>query len=103
MGRHFTLLPLAGFSSDDGPGFGFRLALFDYDGETIPYIRAFSVQGFFTTKGKWAHQVRGDFPEVLPGSRLEITLRFDKEETANYFGDLADTQLDDYSEDDRTF
>lgn len=103
MGRHFTLLPLAGFSSDDGPGFGFRLARFDYDGETIPYTRAFSLQGFFTTKGKWAHQVRGDFPEVRPGSRLEITIRFDKEETANYFADLTDTQLLPYSDDERTF
>ena len=103
VGRRFTFLPLAGFSSDDGPGGGFRLTQFDYDGQSVPYSRAIGVQGFFTTKGKWAHQLMADFPQVAPGNRLELIFRYDKEETANFFGDLTDDQLVSYSSDERTF
>jgi outer membrane protein assembly factor BamA len=103
VGRRFTFLPLTGFSSDDGIGGGFRLSLFDYDGETIPYARTFSLQGFFTSKGKWAHQFRADFPEILKGNRLEISVRYDKEETASFFGDLSEGDLLPFSEDERNF
>ena len=103
VGRRFTFLPLAGFSTDDGPGGGFRLTQFDYDGVSIPYSRAISAQGFFTTKGKWAHQIMADFPQVAPGRRLELSLRFDKEETANFFGDLTDEQLTSFTREEQTF
>ena len=52
VGRRFTFLPLSGFSSDDGLGGGFRLAQFDYDGSSVPYVQALSLQAFVTTKGK---------------------------------------------------
>jgi len=103
VGRRFTFLPLTGFSSDDGIGGGFRLARFDYDGETVPYRRSFNLQGFFTAKGKWAHQLKADFPEITSHSRLEFTIRYDKEETANYFGDLTDADLAVYTSDEQTY
>ena len=103
VGRRFTFLPLFGFSSEDGPGGGFRLSQFDYDGESVPYERALTAQGFLTTKGKWAHEVSADFPHIGRDRRLEIDLRYDKEENANYFADLTDTDLAPYTNDERTF
>ena len=62
VGKRFTALPLLNFSSDDGTGYGFRLNLYDYDGRTIPYRRAYSAQAFFSTKGKWVHLLNIDLP-----------------------------------------
>ena len=92
-----------GFSSEDGPGGGFRLSQFDYDGVSVPYAKSFGAQTFFTTKGKWAHQMTADFPQISPGRRLEANLRYDKEETANFFGDLTDADLTPFTSDQRTF
>ena len=103
VGRRFTFLPLSGFSSDDGLGGGFRLAQFNYDGKTIPYARSYSLQGFFTVKGKWAHQMKADYPEIAPGNRLEIIVRLDKEDTASFAADLTDQELAAYTKDEQTF
>lgn len=103
VGRRFTVLPLAGFSSDDGSGGGARVALYEYDGKTVPYRKSYSLQAFFTTKGKWAHRFQADFPEFRPGNRLEITFRLDKEENTSFSGDLTNSQLDTLTEDERTF
>jgi outer membrane protein assembly factor BamA len=103
VGWRFTILPLSGFSSDDGPGYGFRAAVYVYDGSSVPYSRAYTLQAFFTTKGKWAHQVEVDCPQVAPGNRLEITLRYDKEETTSYSGDLTNSQLNAFTSPERTF
>lgn len=103
VGRRFAFLPLAGFSSDDGPGAGFRLSRFDYDGQSIPYLRAYHAQAFFTTKGKWAHQITADLPHWGPDRRVELTLRYDKEETANYFGDLTDGDLTAFTDEQQRF
>jgi len=84
VGWRFTILPLSGFSSDDGPGYGLRAAVYVYDRSSIPYSRAYTLQAFFTTKGKWAHQIHADFPRITPGNRLEITFRYDKEETTSF-------------------
>ena len=103
LGRRFTILPLSGFSSDDGPGFGLLTAVYVYDGATVPYLRAYTAQAFFTTKGKWAHQFEIDFPRVSEGNRVEATFRFDKEETTSYSGDLTNAQLAAFTTDQRTF
>ncbi len=103
VGRRFTFLPLSGFSSDDGLGGGFRLAQFDYDGSSVPYVQALSLQAFVTTKGKWAHLISADFPHISPNSRLQMSLRYNKEETANFFGDLTDADLAGYTSDEKTF
>ena len=80
QGLKFTVLPLAGFSSDDGPGYGIKTNLYDYDGSTVPYRIAISAQAFFTTKGKWSHRFKIDFPEFRPGNRVEFDFRYDKED-----------------------
>jgi len=96
-------LPLAGFSSEDGPGYGLRVATYVYDGHTVPYRNSTSVQAFFTTKGKWAHRLLVDYPQIRPGHRLEIELRYDKEDRANFFGNLDNGQIADFSHDEQTF
>ena len=52
VGWKFTAIPLINFSSDDGTGYGLRASLFEYDGVSRPYYKTYSVQVFFTTKGK---------------------------------------------------
>jgi outer membrane protein assembly factor BamA len=94
---------LAGFSSEDGPGFGLRLAVYTYDGVTIPYRNSTSIQAFFTTKGKWAHSFLVDYPQIRPGHRLEFEARYDREDRANYFGSLDDSQINTYSRNEQTF
>ena len=89
-----TAIPILNFSSDDGAGYGLRTYLYDYDGESIPYHRAFSAQAFFTTKGKWVHRLQMDTPNFRPGQRLEIELVYEKEEFANYYGELSDAEVD---------
>ena len=103
VGRKFTAIPLVNFSSDDGAGYGLRASLFDYDGVSIPYRRATSVQAFFSTKGKWTHRFYVDIPSVRPGQRLEIEALYEKEDFANYCGGLTDDALDALSREQRTF
>lgn len=89
-----TAIPIVNFSSDDGTGLGLRAYLYDYDGESIPYRRSFSAQAFFTTGGKWVHRLQMDIPNFRPGHRLEIEALFEKEEFANYYGELSDAEVD---------
>ena len=103
VGKRFTALPLLNFSSDDGTGYGFRLNLYDYDGRTIPYRRAYSAQAFFSTKGKWVHLLNIDLPEIRPGERIEIEFLYDRLKYANYFGDLSEGELNAYTREQKTF
>ena len=77
--------------------------MYIYDENSSPYRRAYSLQAFFTTKGKWAHQVQVDCPQIALGNRLDITLRHDKEETTSYSGDLNNSQLSAFTTAERTF
>jgi outer membrane protein assembly factor BamA len=103
VGRRFTAIPLVNFSSDDGTGYGLRLNLFDYDGSSIPYRKAYSIQAFFTTKGKQVHRFYTDIPNLNPGQRLEIEVLYEKEDFANFFGDLTDDEADTYTREQKTF
>ncbi len=103
VGKRFTALPLLNFSSDDGAGYGLRLSLFDYDGVSMPYRRAYGLQAFFTTKGKWVHRLSADMPHLRPGHRLEIELNYEKEDFANYTGELTDRELEAYTKAQKTF
>lgn len=103
VGRRYTALPLTSFSSDDGPGYGIRMASYTYDGKTVPYHHAFTIQAFFTTRGKWAHRALLDIPQVSSGTRLEIEVKYDKEENASFFGVLTDREIDTYSTRQQTF
>jgi len=85
-----TALPLLSFSSDEGAGYGLRISLFGYDGETAPYARAFSLQVFSTTRGRKAHRLYLDLPRFRPGERLEAELLYEEQEYANFYGDLGD-------------
>ena len=109
VGWRPTAIPIVNFSSDDGAGYGVRTYLYEYDGESIPYRRAYSLQGFATTKGKWVHRLQLDTPNFRPGQRLEIEAVYEKEESANYYGELDDEEVDallgdvdDDTRDDRT-
>ncbi|MBT4499258.1 MAG: BamA/TamA family outer membrane protein [Gemmatimonadetes bacterium] len=94
IGWKLTPIPIANFSSDDGAGYGLRTYLYEYDGKSIPYRRAYSIQGFFTSKGKWVHRLQMDVPNFIPGQRLEIELVYEKEKFANYYGELGNEEVD---------
>lgn len=102
-GQRITLLPLAGFSSDDGIGYGFRGNLYRYDGQTIPYQQAYAVQLFFTTKGKWTHRIKLDLPKFRETDRLEIDFRYDREALAAYYGTLSNDEIAQYTKDEQTY
>lgn len=89
-----TAIPLLNFSSDHGTGYGLRASLFRYDGSTVPYAHTLSAQAFFTTRGKWSHRLYLDLPHWRPGQRLEVEALLEKEDFANYYGDLSDAQAE---------
>jgi outer membrane protein assembly factor BamA len=103
VGWRPTAVPLVNFSSDDGTGYGVRFNLFDYDGDSVPYRRKYSAQVFATTKGKWVHRLLMDNPVFRPGQRLEVELVYEKEDFANYYGDLPDEAIDSRTRAERTF
>ena len=99
-----TAIPLLSYSSDDGAGYGLRATLFEYDGRTVPYLRKYSAQLFFTSRGRRVHFLAMDTPRFLGGGdRFEMTLRFEKEEFANYYGSLTDAEADRLARDRKTF
>ena len=98
-----TAIPLLNFSSDDGAGYGLRASLFEYDGRTVPYLRKYSAQVFFTSRGRRVHFLSMDTPRFRGGDRLEMTLRFEKEAFANYYGSLTDAEADRLERDRKTF
>ena len=71
-GYKATAIPILNFNSDDGAGYGVRSYLYNYDGNTIPYQRQYSLQAFFTTGGKWVHRVLIDDPNFISKYRVEI-------------------------------
>ena len=93
VGWRPTLIPLLNFSSDYGTGYGVRASLFHYDGQTVPYGCTLSAQAFFTSRGKWSHRLYLDLPHWRPGQRLEIEALYEKEDFANYYGDLDTAQV----------
>ena len=103
VGFKTTTIPLLNFTSDDGVGYGVRVNFFDYDGKTVPYRRSYSLQTFFTTKGVWAHRLYMDAPNLLPGQRFEIELRYEQQKFANYFGELNDDELEELTREQKTF
>ncbi len=102
-GRKLTPIPLVNFSSDDGAGYGLRVNLYDYDGTSVPYRACYSVQAFFSTKGKWAHRFYVDLPNIQPGRRIEVEALYEKESYANYYGGLSGAVLDTYTREQKTF
>lgn len=103
VGWRPTAIPIVNFSSDDGTGYGLRVNLFQYDGRSVPYARAYSAQIFATSRGKWAHRLLVDWPQIRPGHRIEVELSYQKEDFANYFGGLADDRVELYSHEQKTF
>ena len=103
VGWRPTAVPLLNFNSDDGMGYGLRVNLFEYDGQSVPYRRKYSAQVFISTKGKWVHRLLVDTPEFRAKQRLEAELVYEKEEFANYYGGLSDEDIAGYSREQRTF
>lgn len=103
LGKKLTAIPLLNFSSDDGAGYGLRVSLYDYDGTSVPYRTCYSVQAFFSTKGKWSHRVYVDLPSIRPGRRVEIEALYEKEDYANYYGGRSDGVLETYTREQKTF
>ena len=68
LGFKPTAIPLLNFSSDDGTGYGLRASLYDYDGKSIPYRRAYSIQAFFTTGGNGSPTCAPTLPICAPAS-----------------------------------
>jgi len=103
VGWRSTAIPLVNFSTDDGAGYGVRVNLFEYDGASVPYRRKYSAQLFATTKGKWVHRLLVDIPKIRPGQRLEAELVYEKEDFANYYGNLTDEAVAARTKNERTF
>ena len=103
VGWRPTAVPLVNFSSDDGTGYGVRFNLYEYDGESVPYRRKYSAQVFATTQGKWVHRLLMDTPNFRPDQRLEVELVYEKEDFANYYGDLPDQVIDARPREERSF
>ena len=88
-----TAIPLLNFSSDDGAGYGLRANLYEYDGRTVPYLRKYTAQLFFTSGGRRVHFLSMDTPRFRGGDdRLELVLRFEMESFANFLGSLTDAE-----------
>ena len=99
-----TAVPLLNFSSDDGVGYGLRANLYEYDGRTVPYLRKYSAQLFFTSRGRWVHHLSIDTPRFRGGDdRFELVLRFEKEAYANFLGSLTDAEARGLSRGQKTF
>lgn len=93
-GWRFTPIPLFNYTSDDGMGYGLRLGVYEYDGSTVPYKRAYKAQIFVTTEGKWTHLMSMDVPNFFPGQRVEVEAALDKQDFANYYGELTKKDID---------
>ena len=99
-----TAIPLLNFSSDDGVGYGLRANLYEYDGRTVPYLRKYSAQLFFTSGGRRVHHLSMDTPRFRGGDdRLELVLRFEKESFANFHGSLTDGEARGLGREQKTF
>lgn len=86
-GWHFAGLPLINFNSDEGIGYGVRLAGYDHGDNANPYRYAVIGQFFQTTRGVAFHSVRFDAPEFLGSSwRLGLQGQLNSERFSNYFG-----------------
>jgi surface antigen Omp85-like protein len=103
LGWRWTAVPLINFSSDDGAGYGVRVNGFQYDGTSIPYRSKHSAQIFATTRGKWVHRLLVDRPQFRPGQRLEVEAVYEKDDFANYYGELRDAAVAAHTRDQRTF
>lgn len=94
VGWRLTAIPIVNFSSDDGAGYGARANLYAYDGHTVPYVRAWTLQAFFTTRGTWTHRLQLDLPTFGPRCRVEVDAVYERDEHANYYGALSSHAVD---------
>ncbi|MEM6732799.1 MAG: hypothetical protein AAF658_14670, partial [Myxococcota bacterium] len=75
------------FNSDEGFGYGLRIAAFDHGDNQKPYRFALTGQFFQTTNEVMAHQVFFDAPRIRgSGWRLGGAVRLFAERFSNYFG-----------------
>src|SRR5262245_56627981 len=70
-GLGFAGMPLIGFNSDDGLGYGARVALYDYGSGLAPYRYSLVLQLFQTTNHVAAHRVIFDAPKIF-GSEWRV-------------------------------
>ncbi len=86
-GWHFAGLPLVNFNSDEGVGYGLRVAAYDHGQNEKPYRFAAIAQFFQTTNGVAYHALQLDAPR-LNGSHWRVggQLQLYAERFSNYFG-----------------
>ncbi|MEO1171594.1 MAG: BamA/TamA family outer membrane protein [Myxococcota bacterium] len=86
-GWHFAGLPLINFNSDEGVGYGVRLAAYDHGQNEKPYHYALIGQFFQTTRGVAFHSVQFDAPRFRGSAwRLGLQGQLNAERFSNYFG-----------------
>lgn len=87
LGWHFAGLPLVNFNSDEGVGYGVRIAAYDHGDNEKPYRFAAIGQFFQTTNGVAYHNLQLDAPRIN-GSRWRVggQLQLYAERFSNYFG-----------------
>ena len=91
-GWGFAGLPLANYSSDDGFGYGLKVAAYDYGKNQKPYKTQIALQLFFTTNKVMYHKLFIDMPDFRGTPwRIDGALKFDRVLLNNYFGIGNDT------------
>src|SRR5688572_11561108 len=86
-GLSFAGLPLVNYNSDEGVGYGARVALYDYGSGQRPYRYALTLQFFQTTTLVMYHRIIFDAPKFLDSPwRIDGEIRLFAEKFAPYYG-----------------
>jgi hypothetical protein len=86
-GLGFAGLPLLNFNSDEGVGYGLRLAVYDYADNQKPYRYALIGQFFQTTNWVMSHRLIFDAPKFLGTRwRLDGELRLNADKFSPWYG-----------------
>jgi hypothetical protein len=85
-GFGFAGLPLVNYDSDEGVGYGARVALYDYGENERPYRRSLVLQFFQTTRSVAYHRIIVDVPRAGWDTRVDGEVILERDRFAPYYG-----------------
>lgn len=86
-GYGYAGLPLLNYDSDDGVGFGVKVARYNYGENQRPYKTQLSLQIFFTSRLSMYHELYYDAPNFRGTPwRIDTYLKLDQVLLNNYYG-----------------
>jgi len=87
--------PWYGFSPEDGLFLGGGPVLYDYGFRAAPYVSRMELRGGYAAGArKFRLDYEGEFFTVVPGARVQLSLRASQLERLNFFGFGNETSLD---------